>query len=100
VIVSNPPYVTPAEFNLLDYGVRGFEPRDALVSGKDGLDHITSLVRGARGLLQSGGLLAIEIDCTRADQARDLACEAGWSNAYVEDDLFERPRYLLATKES
>ncbi|UCD23021.1 MAG: peptide chain release factor N(5)-glutamine methyltransferase [Gemmatimonadota bacterium] len=100
VIVSNPPYVTEAEFAALDRGVRDYEPRHALVSGPDGMGHIVELVAQSSSLLQTGGLLAIEIDCTRADLALQLAREAGWSNARVENDLFERPRYLLATKES
>ena len=100
VIVSNPPYVTATEFAGLDRGVRDYEPRDALVSGHDGMEHIADLVAGSSELLECGGLLAIEIDCTRADLALDLACAAGWKNARVDDDLFARPRYLLANKES
>ena len=64
------------------------------------MEHIAALVTGSVSLLEPGGLLAIEIDCTRADFARELAREAGWINARIENDLFERPRYLLATKES
>jgi len=99
VIVSNPPYVTAAEYARLDRGVRDHEPREALVSGHDGMEHIAGLVAASSELLECGGLLAIEIDCTRADRALDLACAAGWKNARVEEDLFARPRYLLATKE-
>src|SRR5439155_618548 len=36
-IVSNPPYLTAAEHAALDPAVRLFEPREALVSGADGL---------------------------------------------------------------
>ena len=99
VIVSNPPYVTLAEYDTLDRGVRDHEPRKALVSGRDGMDHIRALLTDAAPLLLSGGLLAIEIDSTRADLALRSAREAGWADARVEQDLFAHPRYLLATKE-
>jgi release factor glutamine methyltransferase len=39
VIVSNPPYVSAAEFEELEPSVRLFEPREALVSGDGGLAH-------------------------------------------------------------
>lgn len=95
-IVSNPPYVTEAEYADLDPAVRRFEPRDALVSGVDGLDATRALLAGARPLLEPGGLLALEIDERRADAVRGLACRHGWSRVAVYDDLFGRPRFLLA----
>jgi release factor glutamine methyltransferase len=100
VIVSNPPYLTSSEFAALDRCVRDYEPRAALVGGADGMQHIRSLLFGASSAVAAGGLLAIEIDCIRAGLALRLAREAGWHDARVEVDLFARPRYLLATKES
>ena len=100
VIVSNPPYVTAAEHAGLDAGVRDFEPRDALVSGLDGMNHTRALLEGARSRLVSGGLVAIEVDSNRAGAVLELADQLGWSNARVEADLFGRPRFFLATKET
>jgi len=100
VIVSNPPYLTVAEWAGLDPGVRDFEPREALVAGEDGLEHTRAILSGARQHLTPGGLLGIEVDCQRAERARALAVEAGWRDARIEHDLFGRPRYLLATEET
>src|SRR5205823_5780664 len=61
-IVSNPPYLTEAEYLELDPAVRDFEPRRALVSGSDGLDATRSLLGGAAALLAPGGLLARDIE--------------------------------------
>jgi release factor glutamine methyltransferase len=97
-IVSNPPYVTLAEFVELDTSVREFEPREALVSGVTGLDATRGLFAGAVRLLEPGGLLAIEIDERRADAVRALGQEFGW-NVSIHDDLFGRHRYALAIKE-
>ncbi len=99
VIVSNPPYVTTAEWDGLDVGVRQHEPRVALVGGTDGLSHTAALVRSAGANLLPGGLLGIEVDCRRASQALALARRYGWTNARVERDLFGSERYLLATRE-
>jgi len=96
-IVSNPPYLTDAEYASLDPGVRLFEPREALVGGGDGLAVTRALLAGARGLLEPGrGLIALEIDERRAAETAALARAHGWSQVVVREDLFGRPRFLLA----
>ena len=95
-IVSNPPYLTQAEYLELDPTVRDFEPRGALVSGPDGLDATRALVEGAAALLAPGGLLALEIDERRAVRVRALARDYGWARVGIHEDLFGRPRFLLA----
>ncbi len=95
-IVSNPPYLTEAEYAALDPTVRLFEPREALVSGVDGLTATRALLAGARALLEPGGFVALEIDERRADQVRALALRYDWSRVALHDDLFGRPRFLLA----
>jgi release factor glutamine methyltransferase len=99
VLVSNPPYVTAAEWDGLDPGVREHEPRLALVSGADGMRHTDALLRAARSRVRQGGLLALEVDCRRASPALALARTLGWTDARLERDLFGRQRYLLATRE-
>lgn len=95
-IVSNPPYLTEGEYAALDPAVREFEPREALVSGPDGLDATRALLARAAALLEPGGLLAIEIDERRAAQVRGLADGLGWRGVRIHEDLFGRPRFLLA----
>lgn len=99
VIVSNPPYVTEEEFARLDHGVRGYEPREALIGGADGMSHTGDLLAGAGAFLIPGGLLALEVDSTRADAALGLARTHGWADVRIEPDLFGLRRYLLAIKE-
>jgi release factor glutamine methyltransferase len=98
-IVSNPPYLTEAEYTALDPAVRRFEPREALVSGPDGLAATTALLAGARPLLEPGGVMAVEVDDRRALAVRDLARRHGWTAVTVHDDLFGRPRYVSARLE-
>jgi len=96
-IVSNPPYLTEGEHAELDPAVRLFEPREALASGMDGLTATRALLAGARALLAPGGLVALEIDERRADAVRALALRDDWSRVALYDDLFGRPRFLLAS---
>ena len=96
--MSNPPYVSAAEYEALDPSVRDFEPREALVSGADGLDATRALFAGAGALLESGGVLALEIDERRADAVRHVGRSVGWS-VEIHDDVFGCPRYALSIKE-
>jgi release factor glutamine methyltransferase len=95
-IVANPPYLTHAEYDALDPSVKCFEPHDALVSGRDGLDATRALLAGAAALLEPDGVLALEIDERRGDAVRALAQSHGWTRIEVHDDIFGRPRYALA----
>jgi release factor glutamine methyltransferase len=97
-IVANPPYLTEREFSELDASVRQFEPREALVSGASGLDATRALFTGAGGLLERGGLLALEIDARRADAVRALGRDYGWDVA-IHNDIFGCSRYALSMKE-
>jgi release factor glutamine methyltransferase len=97
IIVSNPPYLTEDEYAALAPAVKQFEPREALVSGRDGLAATRALFAGAAPLLEPGGVLALEIDERRAEAVRALAHEYRWARIGIHHDLFGRPRYALAT---
>ena len=96
VIVANPPYLTEGEWAALDPVVREFEPKRALASGPDGLVATRALLTEARTMLEPAGLLALEIDERRPAVVQALARDAGWSHVTIHQDLFGRPRYVLA----
>ena len=60
-VVSNPPYVSEAEFARLAPEVKNFEPRRALVAGPQGVEVIERLVPQAADRLDPGGHLLVEI---------------------------------------
>jgi release factor glutamine methyltransferase len=60
LVVSNPPYVTEAEYAGLSREVREFEPATALVSPDQGLAHIRGLAPVAARALKPGGTLLCE----------------------------------------
>ena len=71
LIVSNPPYVKAASMETLPEEYRK-EPRMALASGLDGLDHARAIVGAARRHLNPGGTLRVEIGHNR--KALEKAC--------------------------
>ena len=99
LVVSNPPYLTDAEYRALEPAVRDWEPRQALASGSDGLEATRRVLAASRRLLTARGTLVIELDSTRSDAVAELARHAGFSGVSVWDDLFGRPRYLTARRE-
>jgi release factor glutamine methyltransferase len=97
-LISNPPYLTAAEYASLDGSVRDWEPDVALVSGEDGLEATTRLLDEGRAALRRGGWLALEVDCSRAQVTANRACGLGWEDVTIHMDLFGRERYLLARR--
>lgn len=97
-LVSNPPYLTEAEYRELGQSVRDWEPAGALASGADGLDATRQVIEQGRRVVRPGGLLALEVDSTRAGGVRELATGAGWKDAEVHMDLFDRARFVLARR--
>jgi ribosomal protein L3 glutamine methyltransferase len=65
LIISNPPYVKAASMRKLPDEYRK-EPQMALASGRDGLDHTRAILAHARGHLNPGGRLVVEIGRNRA----------------------------------
>ena len=97
-LVSNPPYLTSGEYQGMDRSVRDWEPEGALSDGPDGLATTRRLVVQARDVVRTGGLLGLEVDCSRAPAVAGLATEAGWVDVSVYEDLFGRARYVLARR--
>jgi release factor glutamine methyltransferase len=97
-LVSNPPYLTATEYSDLDTSVAGWEPRDALVSGDDGLDATIRLLHDGSRVLRSGGWIALELDVNRAATVAEQARTREWEAVEVRADLFGRERYLLARR--
>jgi len=78
MIVANLPYVKEA-----DLPPNGYEPRQALDGGEDGLDQIKRLGRQAGGKLNTGGYLLLETGQGQAEMVVDILCKV-FSAAAVE----------------
>jgi release factor glutamine methyltransferase len=99
LLASNPPYIAHEETSTLPASVRDWEPPVALYSAQNGMAMITALIRGGADLLEPGGLLALEVDATRASVAAELAMSDGrYGEVQVERDMAGRDRVLLAIR--
>ncbi len=96
LIVSNPPYVAESEWPDLERAVRCYDPFGALVAGPSGLEAIEKVVASAPDWLRAHGALVVEIAPHQDVAVLELAREADFREAMVEEDLAGRPRALVA----
>ena len=86
LLVSNPPYVEPADPHL-EAGDLRFEPSSALVAGAGGLADLASIVDGAADHLHPGGWLLLEHGFGQGPAVRRLLVEAGFSEVATRQDI-------------
>ncbi len=99
LIVSNPPYVSEAEFAKLAPNVRNYEPRQALYGGPDGLDVYRRILRQASDFLKPDGVLMMEIGYAQGPAIRELIDATGqFAPARIEKDLSKNDRIVIARK--
>ena len=90
LVVSNPPYVEPAELDLLEPEVARYEPREALVASGT----TEALADGARARLVPGGRLVLETADGRAPEVADLLRRLGYEEISIVEDLAGRERVV------
>jgi release factor glutamine methyltransferase len=73
LLTANLPYVTDAEWTMLDDGVKWYEPAVALKGGADGLDLIRQLLQQAVTKLNPGAAIFLEIGWQQGTAVPDLA---------------------------
>lgn len=96
LIVSNPPYVTGEEMEILPQSVREFEPHMALYGGEDGLDFYRAIASGYRKALKPGGYLCFEFGMGQGDDVCGILEDNGYTILERARDYNDRERAVLA----
>jgi release factor glutamine methyltransferase len=99
MILSNPPYVSQAEYEQLDKSVRDYEPLGALVAGPLGSETITRLLAAAPQHLTSDGWLIFEFSPMLADQLPTWLDDS-WQPPSVTKDFAGHPRIVAVQRRS
>jgi release factor glutamine methyltransferase len=100
VIVSNPPYIAWSEAASLPALVRDWEPAPSLFADDNGMAAIDAIAAEGADVLEGGGLLALEVDSRRADEAAQAVSRIGaYRDVVVRPDLTGRARFVLARRE-
>lgn len=95
VIVSNPPYIAEDDPHL-HTGDVSHEPRNALVSGHNGLDAIGHIVGCAMPFLADNGMLVIEHSFRQGRAVRAILQCAGFVGVQSQRDLQKLERISFA----
>lgn len=90
-IVSNPPYIAENDPHLQQGDVR-FEPKEALISGRTGLDAITQIIKIGLSYLNPNGFLLIEHGFDQQNAVQALFHQAGYTNIQTWQDWQGNPR--------
>lgn len=101
LVVSNPPYVSAAEWSDLDPVVRDHEPRHALVAadgpgGVPGFAAVAEVLAAGPDWLARPGVVVVEMAPAHTGAAAALALAAGYHSAKVRADLSGRARFVVA----
>lgn len=97
LIVSNPPYLTHAEWEVADPEVKDYEPYGALVATEDGLADLRAILCAAPAFLAPGGLLALETGIAHHEALAQIAAATqAYTHTESHRDSDARPRFFLA----
>lgn len=98
-VVSNPPYISFEEAGTLPDSVRRWEPVVALLAADGGMAALAAIASQAGGILEPGGLLAMEVDAGRATRTAQLvAADRRYADVVVHADLTGRERFITAVR--
>ncbi|MDX1618241.1 MAG: peptide chain release factor N(5)-glutamine methyltransferase [Balneolaceae bacterium] len=96
IVVSNPPYVHPAEKEVLEKQVTEFEPSVALFT--DDLEKIYKcIIQCSDEWLRDGGRLYLELHEHHAQEIADLFEPSGW-DVTIRQDYEKKSRFIFAEK--
>lgn len=99
IIVSNPPYICNREAADMHANVLRHEPHLALfVPDTDPLLFYRAIASYAMRSLRKGGWLLFECNTLYAHDTAQMASDMGFATSVVEDDCFDKPRFVKAQK--
>jgi release factor glutamine methyltransferase len=94
VIVSNPPYLAEDDSHLI--GDILFEPRQALVAGKTGVEAYEKIIAQAPNYLKPEGLIVLEHGYNQEKAVTSLLDSYGFTNIVTSNDYANIPRLTAA----
>lgn len=97
-IVSNPPYVSSADFQALPEEIRKYEPEEALHDQEDGFRFYPELCLRAQQWLRPGGFLMVEVAMNGAPRVLQTFKASGFHNAAALQDLNDISRVVYGWK--
>lgn len=95
VIVANPPYLSEKEWLEAEPEVKNYDPKDALLSQKEGIYDLERIIDIAPSLLCKSGLLALEIGYNQSEHLTTVM-NKDFEKIFIKKDFSGKRRFLLA----
>ena len=100
IIVSNPPYISSSDFTRLPNNVRSYDPKLALVGGRDGLDCYRKIAQSLLLYLSDDGLAFFEIGFGQKQGVTNIFSQEGLSVVNVWNDINNVERVICVKKDA
>ena len=97
LIVSNPPYIKKSNLKCLEKDI-GFEPKQALDGGLDGLSEIRRVINKSSELIKRSGHFIIEIGFDQKNKVKKILRDKGFYIKKTVKDLSNHDRCIVSIK--
>ena len=97
LIVSNPPYIKKNNLKCLEKDI-GFEPKQALDGGLDGLSEIRKVINKSSELIKKSGHFIIEIGFDQKNKVKKILRDKGFYIKKTVKDLSNHDRCIVSIK--
>ena len=94
LIVSNPPYITGDEMEVLPKAVSMYDPKLALYGGEDGLEAYRRITQESGAYLRPNGYLIFEIGASQGQAVKTLMLSCGFKDVHIDQDLAGHDRIV------
>ena len=98
LIISNPPYIKKYDLKCLEKDVIGFEPKQALDGGIEGLSEIRKVISKSSELIKKNGFLILEIGFDQKNRVKQILQNKGFYIKKIAKDLSGHDRCIVSTK--
>ena len=94
LILCNPPYISQKEFESLDFSVRNFEPKIALIGGESGLEYYRRLAEDLPRFLNPGAKIYFEIGASQGGSVLNIFSASCWRSKQIRKDWSNLDRFF------
>ena len=98
LIISNPPYIKKSKLKYLEKDVIGYEPKQALDGGMEGLSEISKVINKSSELIKKNGFLILEIGFDQKWKVKKILENKGFYIKKIVRDLSNNDRCIVSKK--
>lgn len=95
LIISNPPYISDSDYQLLPTEVKDYEPSSALLAEEHGVAFYRRILQIGKAYSLPHTQYCFEVGETQAEQITEIARMEDYTEVQVKQDLNARDRYMF-----